>query len=141
LICEVFDVPRSSFYDYQRQQKIVDVETLKLKAKVNELFTASRSSLGSRTICGLMQDEGIMIGRFKVRRLMKEMNLVSKQPGPHAYKKATVERLDIPNTLNRAFDIELPNQVWCGDITYIWAAGRWCQRQLKTDPPLSKTAT
>lgn len=125
LICEVFDVPRSSFYDYQRQQKIVDVETLKLKAKVNELFTASRSSLGSRTICGLMQDEGIMIGRFKVRRLMKEMNLVSKQPGPHAYKKATVERLDIPNTLNRAFDIELPNQVWCGDITYIWAAGRW----------------
>lgn len=56
---------------------------------------------------------------------MREMNLVSKQPGPHAYKKATVGRLHIPNTLNLAFTIELQNRVWRGDITYIWAAGRW----------------
>ena len=50
---------------------------------------------------------------------MRELELVSKQPGSHAYKKATVERLDIPNILNREFDVEAPNQVWCGDITYI----------------------
>ena len=72
-----------------------------------------------------MQDEGEQIGRFKVRRLMRELELVSKQPGSHAYKKATVERLDIPNILNREFDVEAPNQVWCGDITYIWAQGKW----------------
>ncbi len=56
---------------------------------------------------------------------MRELALVSKQPGSHAYKKATVERPDIPNTLNRAFDVEAPNQVWCGDITYVWAQGKW----------------
>ena len=39
--------------------------------------------------------------------------------------EATVERLDIPNTLNREFDVPAPNQVWCGDITYIWAQGKW----------------
>jgi putative transposase len=39
--------------------------------------------------------------------------------------KATVERPDIPNTLNRAFDVEAPNQVWCGGITYVWAQGKW----------------
>ena len=125
LICEVFEVPRSSFYDYKQRQRTIDVDRLNLKAKVNQLFTASRSSLGSRTICGLMQEDGISIGRFKVRRLMKELNLVSKQPGPHAYKRATVERLDIPNTLKRMFDVEVPNRVWCGDITYIWVGGRW----------------
>lgn len=54
-----------------------------------------------------------------------ELELVSKQPGSHAYKKATVERPDIPNVLNREFDVETPNQVWCGDITYIWAQGKW----------------
>ncbi|EPL5900573.1 DDE-type integrase/transposase/recombinase, partial [Pseudomonas aeruginosa] len=41
------------------------------------------------------------------------------------YKQATVERPDIPNRLNREFATEHPNQVWCGDITYIWAQGRW----------------
>ena len=65
-----------------------------------------------------MREEGEQIGRFKVRSLMRELALVSKQPGSHAYKKATVERSDIPNILNRAFDVEAPNQVWCGDITY-----------------------
>ena len=73
----------------------------------------------------MMQEEGEQIGRFKVRRLMRELELVSKQPGSHAYKKATVDRPDIPNILNREFDVEAPNQVWCGDITYIWAQGKW----------------
>ena len=56
---------------------------------------------------------------------MRELELVSKQPGSHAYKRAKVERLDIPNTLNREFDVPAPNQVWYGDITYIWAQGKW----------------
>ncbi len=56
---------------------------------------------------------------------MREMNLISKQPGSHAYKKATVERPDIPNVLDREFNITSPNKVWCGDITYVWAEGRW----------------
>ena len=73
----------------------------------------------------MMQEEGEQIGRFKVRSLMRELALISKQPGSHTYKKATVERPDIPNTLNRAFDVEAPNQVWCGDITYVWAQGKW----------------
>lgn len=72
-----------------------------------------------------MREEGIQIGRFKVRKLMREMKRISKQPGSHAYKKATVERPDIPNVLERAFDVTAPNQVWCGDITYVWAQGQW----------------
>jgi len=67
----------------------------------------------------------MQIGRFKVRKLMREMNLISKQPGSHAYKKATVERPDIPNVLDREFSVASPNKVWCGDITYVWAGGRW----------------
>ena len=72
-----------------------------------------------------MRDAGEPIGRFKVRRLMKEANLVSKQPKLAAYKVAKVERPDIPNYLDREFQVEQPNQVWCGDITYVWSQGRW----------------
>lgn len=53
----------------------------------------------------MMKEDGMQIGRFKVRKLMREMNLISKQPSSHAYKKATVERPDIPNVLNREFNV------------------------------------
>lgn len=73
----------------------------------------------------MMQELGHKIGRFKVRSLMKEAGLTSKQPGSHAYKTALAERPDIPNRLAREFDVAEANQVWCGDITYVWAGGRW----------------
>jgi putative transposase len=60
----------------------------------------------------MLKAKGVTIGRFKVRRLMGESGLVCKQPGPHAYKNATVERPDIPNHLARQFTVERPNQVW-----------------------------
>ena len=101
------------------------MKRLQLRSKVNELFTKSGGSAGSRTIVGMMRDEAIEIGRFKVRRLMSELGLICKQPGPHAYKQATVERPDIPNVLNREFEPDRANQVWCGDITYIWTGNRW----------------
>ncbi len=40
----------------------------------------------------MMQDDDKQIGRFKVRDLMQEPVLVSKQPGSHACKQATVDR-------------------------------------------------
>jgi putative transposase len=125
VVCEVFEVSRSSYYDYRQRRSVIDVERLQLRVKVCQLFGQSRSSAGSRSIVGMMRNDGVVIGRFKVRRLMREAGLICKQPGAHAYKQATVERIDIPNRLNREFDVKMPNQVWCGDITYIWAGGRW----------------
>lgn len=72
----------------------------------------------------MMKEDGMQIGRFYVRKLMREMNLISKQPGTRPYKKTTVERPDIPNVLDREFNVKSPNEVRCGDITYVWAEGQ-----------------
>lgn len=71
-----------------------------------------------------MRALGHQIGRFKVRRLMKGAGLVSKQPGAHRYQVARSELPDVTNLLAREFDVQQLNQVWCGDITYVWAGGR-----------------
>jgi hypothetical protein len=78
------------------------------------VLTASNCTVPtvSRSILSLMRDDGEQLGRFKVRSLMRVLDLVSKQPGSHAYNRATVERLDIPNTLNREFDV--PHLTRCG---------------------------
>ncbi|WHW01771.1 IS3 family transposase [Pseudomonas aeruginosa] len=126
VVCSAFDVARSCYYVHRlRRRRRVDARRVALRSQVNQLFSQSRGSAGSRSILGMLREEGVTIGRFRVRRLMRELGLVSKQPGSHAYKQATVERPDIPNRLNRKFATEHPNQVWCGDITYVWAQGRW----------------
>ncbi len=125
MLCEVFETPRSCYYDHCQRRRAPDAERVRLLSRVNELFGQSRSAAGSRSIVSVLQEDGEQIGRFKVRGLMRELVLISKQPSSHAYKKATVERPDIPNILNRQFDVPAPNQVWCGDITYIWAQGKW----------------
>lgn len=125
MVCSAFDVVRSCYYAHRLRRCRVDARRVALRSQVNQLFNQSRGSAGSRSILGMLREDGVSIGRFRVRRLMRELGLVSKQPGSHAYKQATVERPDIPNRLNRAFATERPNQVWCGDITYIWAQGRW----------------
>ena len=56
---------------------------------------------------------------------MKGLKWVSCQLPKHRYKKSGAEHLAIPNTLNREFNVSKPNQVWCGDVTYIWAGKRW----------------
>lgn len=125
MVCSAFDVARSCYYVHRLRRRRVDARRVALRSQVNQLFSQSRGSAGSRSILGMLREEGVTIGRFRVRRLMRELGLVSKQPGSHAYKQATVERPDIPNRLNREFATEHPNQVWCGDITYVWAQGRW----------------
>lgn len=125
LLCSVFELPRSCYYAYLARRRRIDVRRVSLRSRINELFSQSRSSAGSRSIVAMLKDEGTKVGRFKVRGLMKEQGLISKQPGSHAYKKSTVERPDIPNILDRQFTVAAPNRVWCGDITYIWTQGKW----------------
>ncbi len=65
------------------------------------------------------------MGRWLAGRLMKELGLVSCQQPTHRYKRGGHEHVAIPNYLERQFAVTEPNQVWCGDVTYIWAGKRW----------------
>jgi len=57
--------------------------------------------------------------------LTKACQLNSCQLPKHAYKIAKKEHIAIKNHLNREFDVTAHNQVWCGDVTYIWTGNRW----------------
>jgi putative transposase len=46
---------------------------------------------GSRSVVSPLREEGTKMGRFKVRRLVRESGLVSKQPGSHRYPQASIK--------------------------------------------------
>ena len=60
---------------------------------------------------------GIALNVKRIRRLMREMGLVSLAPGPHT-SKPHPEHKTYPYLL-RNLAITYPNQVWCADITYL----------------------
>jgi putative transposase len=41
------------------------------------------------------------------------------------YTPARKEHLNIENYLKREFSPIMPNQVWCGDVTYLWTWDKW----------------
>jgi len=91
----------------------VNVERFELRAKVKQKFKLGRSSAGSRMIKTMLNEVGIEIDRFKVRRLMVETGLICKQPGPHACKQATVERqLGSPNSIQRNSEMKKTSIKW-----------------------------
>ncbi len=128
-----FDVPRSTYLSYRQRLLTVDVERSRLQAKVKAIHRQSRGSAGARTICGMLNQSGESIGLFKVKRLMSEQNLASKQPGPKRFKVVNKPSNTAPNKLNREFTIESPNNTWCGDVTYLWSGTQWLYLALIID--------
>ncbi len=91
MVCCAFDVPKSCFYDYLARKRTINRERMKQRSELFCLFKESRDSAGSRALMSMMRELGYQIGRFKVRNLMKEAGLASKQPGAHRYKVAQSE--------------------------------------------------
>jgi putative transposase len=99
-----------------------DIYRIRLRSRFNELFSQSRSVADSRSIVSAMQEDDEQIGWFKVRDLIRERELISKQPGSHAYKKRWWSDRIFRIFSNREFNSLAPNQGWCGNITT--SAGR-----------------
>jgi putative transposase len=129
MLCRVMKVTRSGYYSYRNQgsyQK--SPKEIELGKQVREVFFENRRRYGSRRITIALQNKGFKIGRYLVRKLLKEQNLqaiVAKSFKP----KTTISnnKLASPNLLqDEANKAVKPKQVIVGDITYVaMADGSW----------------
>jgi len=118
-------MPRSS-YNYRRDHALRTCpERERLKAAAIEIHRISRGSAGARTISGMLKLQGEAVGRYKAGSLMKEACLVSKQQKKHRYRVSGEPSVVAENHLDRQFTVDQPNQVWCGDVTYVWSGRCW----------------
>jgi putative transposase len=129
VLCEVLDVSRSGFYAYAQRQAAprISHDEVALLARVKAIHAETRQSYGSRRMAKQLQDDGWVVGRYKARRLMQQAGITVRRRtrrGPvttdsqHGYAVS-------PNLLARQFAVEKPDQVWAGDITYVWTAEGW----------------
>ena len=75
---------------------------------------------------GLLHEYGIKAGRNRVRRLMRENETQARKR--KAYRKTTNSnhRWPVaPDLVKRKFNVDAPDLVWVGDITYIRTNQSW----------------
>ena len=124
-LLSVFEVPRSAYRYHCLQASRVCPEKVRLLAKIKAIHDASRGAAGSPVITGQLRQSGESIGRYKVRSLMKSAGLVSTQQKTHGYRHSESESVIAPNYFRRQFCVDQPDQIWCGDVTYVRSGQRW----------------
>lgn len=116
------DVSASGYYAWRKRLTI----RLKLKRKnlaqlVRNCYFENRRRYGVRRIKAALNKQGIKIGKYKVRVLMKEEGL--RAIGPKSFKPKTTDSkgtLASPNLLkDNPLEECAPTKVIIGDITYI----------------------
>ncbi|MEH6628771.1 MAG: IS3 family transposase [Motiliproteus sp.] len=125
ILCKAFEIQRSSYKYWRQRPKTDKPKRRRLKVMVSAAHRLSGGSAGARSVASIVSQQGEPLSRYVAGRLMKELKLVSNQRPKHAYKRETAAHPAIPNSLSREFNVSKPNQVWCGDITYIWTGKRW----------------
>jgi transposase InsO family protein len=124
-------VSTSAYYAWRAKRERAETADEVIQGEqVKDCFEEHRRRYGSRRIVADLKSRGIRIGRYKVRRLMREQNLVAITA--KNFKPQTTDSghqaLISPNLLKR--NGNQPNaagQVIVGDITYLpMAGGKWC---------------
>ena len=113
LLCELLDLSHSSFY-YTR----TEADNSKLR-KTIETACLKNPRYGYRRVTNLLHRAGVEIGLDKVRRLMAEMGLSVQRSRPKIQTTKSGKGKPLYPNLIKGLEITRPEQVWCGDITFI----------------------
>ncbi|WP_440862965.1 IS3 family transposase [Symbiopectobacterium purcellii] len=125
-LCRVMRVTASAWYAWRKKPAEPLQKDVEVRVRLKALFAASRQGAGSRTLVKRLRGEGIIISRWRVRKLMQEEGLVCRQR--RTYKVTTKPHpvAEVaPNLLNQNFNPPGPNQVWASDITYLKTGEGW----------------
>ena len=111
--CQILELARSTAYFTPKPTSAEDVVLMR---RMDELHLEYPFA-GSRMLRDLLRNEGQPVGRKRIRRLMKRMDIEA------LYRRPTTSRRHpahpIYPYLLRRLSIQRPNHVWATDITYI----------------------
>jgi transposase InsO family protein len=116
--CRVLAVSRSGYYSARHRpaKPLLCRERVHLKAA----FTASHQSYGSRRLVSALAEQGIHIGRYRTRSLMRRADI--KPVWKRKFMHTTDSKHNLPiaeNVLARQFNPGAPNVAFVTNITYI----------------------
>lgn len=123
--CRVLEVSPSGYYGFLKRRG-KSLRQVDLLARIREIHLKSRYTYGSRRIMYQLRHDGYVIGRCRVRRLMRLAGIRARRRRKYKVTTRSAHSYPVsPNLLNQNFCTEGPNLVWVSDITYIKTMEGW----------------
>ena len=116
-MCEMATVSRASFYRHWEKKAPTEAE-MALRDVIQRLAVGHRF-YGYRRIAILVQREGYEVGTKKVRRLMKEDNLLAVRRRKFVATTDSDHDFVVYPNLAEQLIVSDVNQLWVADITYV----------------------
>ena len=113
--CELLGISRSGVY---RKPPCANDNDLALMRRIDELFT-TWPFLGSRRMTAMLRAEGHAVNRKRVRRLMREDNLLCVVKRKFVVTTDSAHGLKVYPNLAGSMILTGVDQLWIADITYI----------------------
>jgi len=120
-MCRVLGVSPSGYYAWKdRPPSARAVENERLLKRMREIHTFSRETYGRPRMHAELRDDGWLVNRKRVARLM---SLDGLQGATRRRKWRTTKRAKdarpAPDLVGRNFGVDGPDQLWVADITYV----------------------
>jgi len=126
-LCGVLGVSQSGYFAWKdRPASRRHRDDMVLLAYVRSAFARSNGTYGSPRMTRELQDAGLLVGRRRTARLMRENGLRARQK--RRFKRTTDSHHGwpvAPNLLDQDFTATRPDEKWGADISYIWTREGW----------------
>jgi transposase InsO family protein len=116
-MCELAGVSRASFYRSWEKQEPTAAE-MAVRDAIQRTAIAHRY-YGYRRIAAHLQRQGFMVSAKKVRRLMREDNLVAIRRRKFVVTTDSDHRFRVHPNLAQSLELSSINQLWVADLTYL----------------------
>ncbi len=124
-MCRLLGVSTSGYYAWvDRGPSTRDEANARLLETINGIHQQSRRTYGAPRITAELREEGHLVGKNRVARLMKVAGIegVSRRRKTRTTLRGQDSR-PAPDLVERNFQVSRPNRLWVADITYVpsWA--------------------
>jgi transposase InsO family protein len=121
------EVSRSGYYQYLKTDHNMKADRdFGLLSQVRQIHGETRGSYGSRRTSARLRSQGHDVGRYRARSLMKKAGISVKRRRKFRITTDSKHNLPVaPNLLDRNFQVDRPDTVWCSDISYLWTIEGW----------------
>jgi transposase InsO family protein len=120
MMCRLYGVTRAGYYAWRsRERSERERQNEALAAEIREVHAESRGTYGSPRVHRALRKRGHRVGKNRVARLMRRHGIKARV-ATIRYTSPSIQRF-FDGALNQQLDLELerPDQVWVGDITYL----------------------
>jgi transposase InsO family protein len=120
-------VSRSGYYAWQQRGPSLRAQSdAILLQHIRRVHEAHRGHCGSLKNWGVLQREGVVVGRHRVARLYQQHGIMAKRRRRYIATTRSKHSLwRAPNRLQRNFTATVPNRVWVGDVTHVPTREGW----------------